>query len=267
MEEDIRKVQEFYDSDVQLEWDRLDKHPFEFTLTTRMMDRYIKPGDSILDIGGGPGRYSLYYAEKGCNVTLVDLSSGNVKFALEKATERNVTIRAFVCDVRELDKIIDAKYDHVFLMGPMYHLLEEKDRIKAMNMALSKLKTGGHIYVSFILLFAGIIYEMKYIPEMLLMDTETNYLMHVLDDKSYRGDAFTKAFLISRKDIIPFMEQFPIEKMHLFGQESILAQCEPNLLAQPQHMINKWIDFAEQLCEREDLLCYSEHAMYIGRKL
>lgn len=56
MEDCVRIVQEHYDCDVQKEWDRLERHPFEFTITTRMMDRYIKPGDRILDIGGGPGR-------------------------------------------------------------------------------------------------------------------------------------------------------------------------------------------------------------------
>jgi len=265
MEEDVKIVQEYYDSDVQLEWNRLEKHPFEFILTTRMMDKYIKPGDYILDIGGGPGRYSLHYAEKGCNVTLVDLSSSNVKFALEKATEQKVSIKAVVGDAREVERIVEGEYDHVFLMGPMYHLLEEKDRIKAMNAALSMLKPGGQIYVSFILLFAGIIYEMKYMPEMLLMESD-DVLNTILEDKPYTGDAFTKAFFIPQKDIIPFMEQFPIEKMHLFGQESILAPCETNLLAQSQPVIDKWIDFAEQLCERESFLSYSEHAMYIGRK-
>lgn len=72
MEDCVRIIQEHYDSDVQYEWDRLERHPFEFAITTKMMDRYIKPGDRILDIGGGPGRYSLYYAQKGCDVTLVD---------------------------------------------------------------------------------------------------------------------------------------------------------------------------------------------------
>ncbi len=92
MEANVRIVQEHYDSDVQYEWDRLERHPFEFEITTRRMNKYIKPGDKILDIGGGPGRYSIYYAIKGCDVTLVDLSPENVKFALKKPKEMNVNI-------------------------------------------------------------------------------------------------------------------------------------------------------------------------------
>lgn len=75
-----RIVQQYYDESVEKEWARIENRP-EFLLTTRFMNRYIKPGDSVLDIGGGPGRYSLYLAEKGCDVTLFDLSSGNIEFA------------------------------------------------------------------------------------------------------------------------------------------------------------------------------------------
>ena len=48
MEDHIDIVRDYYDSDVLMEWNRLGEHPFEFELTVRMMNRYIKPGDSIL---------------------------------------------------------------------------------------------------------------------------------------------------------------------------------------------------------------------------
>lgn len=63
MEDHVNIVKNYYDSDVLMEWNRLEEHPYEFELTVRMMNRYIKPGDSILDIGGGPGRYSLYFCK------------------------------------------------------------------------------------------------------------------------------------------------------------------------------------------------------------
>jgi 2-polyprenyl-3-methyl-5-hydroxy-6-metoxy-1,4-benzoquinol methylase len=266
MEDYVRIIQEHYDSDVQKEWDRLEKHPFEFIITTRLMDRYIKPGDRILDIGGGPGRYSIYYANKGCDVTLFDLSSENVKFALEKSKEMNLNIKVITGDAREVDKLIKKEFDHIFVMGPMYHLLDEKDRIKALNEAISLLKPGGLIYVSFILMFAGIIYGMKYDPQLLLCETQ-KYIDSVLKSESYIGDSFTKAFFINQKDIIPFMNKFCLEKKHLFGQESILSPCEGNILNQSQEVIDKWIEIAEQLCERDEFLSYSDHAMYIGQKI
>ena len=81
MKDSTKIVKEYYDQDSMAEWNRLDEHPFEFLIAVKMMERYIKPGDKILDIGGGPGRYSLYFAKKGYDVTLVDLSDGNVELA------------------------------------------------------------------------------------------------------------------------------------------------------------------------------------------
>ena len=70
MTDQVAKVKALYDSSPELEWERMDRNPFEFEITKRMLSRYIQPCDSVLDIGGGPGRYSLWLAERGCSVTL-----------------------------------------------------------------------------------------------------------------------------------------------------------------------------------------------------
>lgn len=267
MKDVVEVVKDFYDSSVQAEWERLQRHPFEYELTCRYLRRYIKPGDKVLDVGGGPGRYALYLAEKGCDVTLFDLSAGNIELAKQLAIERGVSFRTFVGDAREVDVIVGGEYDHILLMGPLYHLLEEADRVKTIEACLGLLRQGGTIFVSFISSYAGIIYAMKYEPQMLIEATMVTPVQLFVDDQPFAGDGFTKAFFIRHKDVLPFMAQFPLEKLHYFGQESILAPCEENIKAQPQAVIDKWLDVAEQVCEREDLLSYSEHLMYVGRKL
>ena len=59
-------VRACYDNSVENEWLRLQRHIVEFEINKRYMERYIRKGDSILDIGGGPGRYSLHLAKRGC---------------------------------------------------------------------------------------------------------------------------------------------------------------------------------------------------------
>ena len=59
MKNEIKMVKDRYDQSVADEWERLLRHPVEYAITCRYLDRYIKPGDKILDIGGGPGRYSV----------------------------------------------------------------------------------------------------------------------------------------------------------------------------------------------------------------
>ena len=47
---------------------RLNRSPaakVEFITTTRYIDKYLKPGNKLLDIGAGAGEYSLHYANEG----------------------------------------------------------------------------------------------------------------------------------------------------------------------------------------------------------
>lgn len=263
--EDARIVQAYYDENAQKEWERIDGRP-EFLITKRFLDRYIRPGQSVLDIGGGPGRYSFYLAEKGCDVTLFDLSEGNLAFAREKSRALGLPIRLQQGDAREADAIMGRQYDHVLLMGPLYHLLEESDRAKAVGAALASLKPGGKLYVSFIARFGGFIYAMKFLPEIMAEPLEQQYTRDYLEGKAFAGDGFTRAFMIHQQAVEPFMAQFPLEKLHIFGQESILSPCEDNIFSQPPEIIDLWLDFAEAVCEKEELLSWSEHIMYIGEK-
>ena len=264
-DETTKIIRDYYDAEVQGEWNRIAGRP-EFLLTCRMFDRYIKPGDAVLDIGGGPGRYSIYLAEKGCGVTLLDLSPENTKFAAGKTAELGLSLKTVTGDAREADILTAGHYDHVLLMGPMYHLLEESDRITAVNAALKLLNPNGIIFISFINMFAGMIYAMKCQPDIINDPNEQKFYNAVAGNLSFSGMAFTMAHFSAQDEILPFMSQFPLVKLHLFGQESITSPCEGNIMAQPKEIVDLWLDFCEKIWERKDLLSWSEHLMYVGRK-
>ena len=265
MDATTKIILDFYDSAVQSEWNRIAGRP-EYLLTCLMLDRYIKHGDNVLDIGGGPGRYSLYLADKGCDVTLLDLSPENTKFAAERADEQGLSIKTITGDAREADKLADGKFDHILLMGPMYHLFEESDRIAAINAALRLLKQGGIIFISFLNMFSGMIYYMKYMPDISADPVGDEFVKNVIEGKSFCCDAFTKAFFMDLKEVLPFMAQFPLEKLHYFGQEGVTAPCEISIMQQRSEVIDMWLDFSEAVWDREEFISYSEHLMYVGRK-
>ncbi|MCL2663004.1 MAG: class I SAM-dependent methyltransferase [Oscillospiraceae bacterium] len=265
-EERIKIVQDFYDRSVEVEWGRLADKP-EFLLTCRMLDRYIKPGDTVLDIGGGPGRYSVYLAEKGCDVTLFDLSSENINHASKYATKHGLSIRAICGDAREVSKLISEQFDHVLLMGPLYHLLEELDRTRAVDSALQLLKTGGMLYAAFISMSGGLVFGLRDVPEQFADPYEERFLTPLVSGESFGGAAFTQAFFINQHEVIPFMNRFPLEKLHLFGQESVLAPNVHKFMEQPPEVKKAMLDLAEKLCEKEEYLSWSEHLMYVGRKI
>ncbi len=260
-------IRNFYDQNSQQEWDRLDRHPYEFAITTHMMDRYIKAGDSILDIGGGPGRYSLHYLEKGNPVTLTDLSQGNIDFAMRLASERELPLRSLACDALLIQEYVEDKFDHVFLMGPLYHLLDEAERIQAVKSAIAMLKPNGILYASFLLMFSGIIYFLREAPEQVVQPSEKVWLDAVRQQISWGGNAFTRAFFIDQDKVLPFMQQFDLEILHLFGQEGITSTHNYDLQMQPEEIQNAWINLSVDMCEIPKYLSHSEHAMVVARKL
>lgn len=264
---DLEIIKEYYNSDVEHEWNRLEHNSYEFLINTHFMDKYIKSGDKILDIGGGPGRYSLYFAQKECDVTLIDLSVENVKFAINKANELGVELKAIEGNACNIESIVEDKYDHVFLMGPLYHLLKEADRKRAVRGSLEVLKPNGLFYASFITSYAGIIYLLREDPTMINDPELLDDFKCFEEDRAFSGMAFTEARFERIWDAVPFMNKFNLQKLHLIGSESILAPFKHQVMNQPELIFNKLVELAIKVCEREDLLSYSEHLLYIGRKI
>jgi len=269
-EERVKIVREFYNDAVEYEWVRIVDKP-EFLLTCRMMDRYIKPGDTVLDIGGGPGRYSFYLAEKGCDVTLFDLSPENINHVNKHSIESGLSVKAICGDAREADSIVRAQsdrkqFDHVLLMGPLYHLLEEQDRVKAINSALKLLKPGGLLFAAFISMDGGLVFMLRELPEQFANPDEQKFLIPLVDGDNFSGAAFTQAFFINQHNVLPFMSQFGLEKLHLFGQEGVLAPNVHTFMEQTPEVKEALLKLSEDLYEKEEYLSWAEHLMYVGRK-
>lgn len=263
----VDAVRNYYDEEVVNEWNRIEGRP-EFLLTCRYLSRYIRPGDRVLDIGGGPGRYALWLAEQGCHVTLLDLSPENVRFAKAKAAERGLPLHTMQGDARFADAVVKGHFDHVLLMGPLYHLQQERDRVQAVTAALQLLRPNGMLFATFINLYSGLIYAMKFDPACILDPSEHSlaYLQAVQNNQSIAGTLFTEAFFIKPGEVLPFMAQFPLETLHLFGQEGITAPCEKTIMSQSEDVVKAWLDLSEKLAHHKALLPFAEHFMYIGRK-
>ena len=88
---DTEIVKENYNKNAQLEWERLEGFHFEFEIAKHYLKKYLR-GKTVLDIGGGPGRYSVWLAKQGYDVTLVDLSENNIALAKQKFQEYGVQV-------------------------------------------------------------------------------------------------------------------------------------------------------------------------------
>ncbi|MBQ6735640.1 MAG: class I SAM-dependent methyltransferase [Lachnospiraceae bacterium] len=260
-------VKAYYDADPALEWNRLERHYFEFEITKHYLKKYLS-GKKILDIGGGPGQYSIWLAKEGFDVTLVDLSDGNIAFAKEKAEETGVNIRAVQADARDLSVLGDEIYDHVLLMGPLYHLFEEADRIRCVEEASAHLSKGGLLFASFIALHAGLNYYLSECPADIIQELTLapEYLDHLAENKSWYGSAFTEAGFIHPDEIVPFFEACGYEKQVLFAQEGVTGVAEPEILDASEDVRALYLKLSLSLCEKPEYFAYTQHLMFIGKR-
>lgn len=85
----------------------------------------------------------------GYTVTHLDLSAGVLELARRKARELGVELAELVQgNATDLGHFADQSFDTVLLMGPLYHLLEAREREQALHEARRVLRPGGPIFAS-----------------------------------------------------------------------------------------------------------------------
>ena len=107
-------------------------HFLEFITTTNYIDKYLKPGDRILEIEAGTGQYSLYYASKGYEVDSLELVSRNIDIMRSKVTN-SMNIKIAQGNVIDLSMYDDNTFEVTLLLGPMYHLFKKAEIRNALD--------------------------------------------------------------------------------------------------------------------------------------
>jgi 2-polyprenyl-3-methyl-5-hydroxy-6-metoxy-1,4-benzoquinol methylase len=118
------------------EWGRLDRESLEFQINWHFIRQYLPPSGNVLDNGAGPGKYSMALAKLGYRVTLTDITPRLVDIARNKAAELRLTDQFdgfYIADARDLKGWKEEHFDAVLMMGPLYHLQAEEERIAAVK--------------------------------------------------------------------------------------------------------------------------------------
>jgi SAM-dependent methyltransferase len=164
----------------------------ELLRTQEVLGRYLPTApSSILDIGGATGVHTSWLAARGHRVHLVDLMPHHVEAASQlDGSPGHIT--AEVGDARSLP-VPDSSFDAVLLFGPLYHLTEREDRLRAWSEAQRVVRPGGYIFAAAISRFAS------------------------LFDGLARGFLFEPAFReIAERDLRDGQHRNPTDKPHWF---------------------------------------------------
>lgn len=101
---------------------------------------------SILDLGCGLGRHSVFFAEKGFDITSVDLSADAVHATREAMQEKQLVFSGCVADMVKLPFENDT-FDRVF----SYHVISHQDTPgvqKVIDEITRVLKPGGKVFLT-----------------------------------------------------------------------------------------------------------------------
>lgn len=147
--QDQQEILDFYNAGVEKERLVTGIGKVEFERTKEIISRYLRSEKQVIyDVGGGTGFYSRWLADLGYEVHLLELAPRAVEYArqLNQGLEHPISCIE-VADALDIQKP-DASADIVLLMGPLYHLTQREDRIKALCEARRVLKKGGLLIAS-----------------------------------------------------------------------------------------------------------------------
>jgi 2-polyprenyl-3-methyl-5-hydroxy-6-metoxy-1,4-benzoquinol methylase len=115
-------------------------------LLKKIVDASLDKSSKIIELGCGAGNYVIYFANKGINVTGVDISSKAIDIAKSSAKEKGVSCNFFVCDVLNAMTELTDNYNFVYDWELLHHIFPE-DRAKYINNVYRLLKPEG-MYLS-----------------------------------------------------------------------------------------------------------------------
>ncbi|MDY4788441.1 MAG: class I SAM-dependent methyltransferase [Bacilli bacterium] len=234
----------------------------EYITTMKYVEKYLKPGMKILEIGAATGRYSHALAQRGYRVDAVELVEHNIEIFKQK-TVKDEPITITQGNALDLSKFKSDTYDIVLLLGPMYHLFTIEDQLKAMSEAIRVSKKKGIIFVSYcmgdasILSYGFIRGEIYNIIEKCMLNTET------FDTFSNPWDIFE---LYRKEDIDKLRSKFSVTQLHFVATDGYTNHIRETIDNMDEQMYNLYVKYHLATCERQDMVGYSHHTLDVFRK-
>ncbi|MFW9769032.1 MAG: class I SAM-dependent methyltransferase [Candidatus Thorarchaeota archaeon] len=150
---DPKMIEGYFDKFTDDEWERLDRTPkgkVQFHIHQHFLRKHLKKGDRVLEIGSGPGRFTIELAKLGARISVVDISNEQLRLNKEKVKDAgfddSVEWRRKL-DILNLEGIPDNEYDATVLYGgPLSYVLEFVD--DALDEVIRVTKPRGIIFTS-----------------------------------------------------------------------------------------------------------------------
>lgn len=256
-ENDTELVQEIYrrfDEDSRLNKSKAAR--VEFLTTTRYIEKYLKPGAKILDIGAGAGEYSLYFARKGYAVSALELADSNIEAFRRKITlEDNIDL--VQGNALDLSRYPDDSFDIVLLFGPLYHLHEDADKLRCIEEAKRVCKPDGKLF------FAFIANDMVILT---MFDTNPDYFVNgAYDKETFRCYDFP--FVFHTVDACrELLTKGGVKVLHEVASDGVSELLQEKINAMDEESYAQYLRYHFYTCEQTEHLGSSNHLLFVAEK-
>jgi len=147
------RIRVFYDQFGAAEWDRFDRSlagRVSLELHKRFQRRWVHSGDRVLEVGAGPGRFTIELAQLGARVLVSDISPRQLDLNRDHVAgagyEDAVEDRRLL-DVTDLSSLKRASFDVVTALGgPLSYVFERAGQ--ALDELLAVVRPGGVVLFS-----------------------------------------------------------------------------------------------------------------------
>jgi len=271
-------VRAYYASFSEREWQRLtnpDDGAVEFALTKQLLTRYLPSSGRVLDLGGGPGRYSIWLAERGYQVVLADLSPdlltiGHTQIATAGVSQQvEAVVEADACD---LSRWPAASFDAVLCLGPFYHLPDPAQRVQAAQELARVLRPGGIAAVAFMPRYA-LLRRTLALPDERQHLTDPDWREHLLQHGVFENDVpgrFTHGYGAQPAEIEPFFAHYGLQMLALAASEGIAGGIQAAIapaIAADSSFKDIALDILVQTATDPSILGMASHLLYLGQRV
>lgn len=165
---DPARTAAFYDEYGEREWTRFEDGrtpPAGLDIHVRFLERFVRPGDRVLDAGSGPGRFALELVRIGADVVALDLSPGQ----LEQLQRRLPDVETHVGDVTDLSRFADGSFDvTVCFGGPLSYVMDRGEDALAELVRVTR--PGGLVLVSVMSLAGTLVHYIEILLDLARRD-------------------------------------------------------------------------------------------------
>lgn len=236
----------------------------EFLTTMHYIEKYIREGDNVLEIGAGTGRYSHALARRGYNVDAVELVEHNIEvFRQNTLPDEKVTVTQG--NALDLSSFPDNKYDITLLLGPLYHLYNDEDKRQALSETVRVTKQGGIIFAAYVISDGCLVDEGFNLGKFSVSEYVKNGM---LDPETFAAISEPKDLfeLVRKEDVDRLMSVFPTTRLHYVATDGCARIIRGAIDQMDNDTFELYLKYHFATCERQDMVGITDHSLDIFRK-